>query len=136
LTDHLVLLEAGNLSEAERDVQKQSTGPPATVVSDTIVVINIVRLDRYVLDSLMADLVGHDRSPSAFLVYLALWGRVGARRGARVRISHRELAEETGLSKSAVQSAIRRLTRRRLVSAARASATATPEYSVLRPWRR
>jgi DNA-binding MarR family transcriptional regulator len=100
------------------------------------VTINIVRLDRYVLDSLMADLVGHDRSPSAFLVYLALWGRVGARRGAKVRISHRELAEETGLSKSAVQSAIRRLTRRRLVAAARASATATPEYSVLRPWRR
>jgi DNA-binding MarR family transcriptional regulator len=95
-----------------------------------------VTIDRYVLESLMADLVGHDRSPSAFLVYLALWARGGARRGAAVTISHRELAEETGLSKSAVQSAIRRLTRRRLVSVARASATATPEYSVLRPWRR
>jgi DNA-binding MarR family transcriptional regulator len=98
--------------------------------------MNTVTIDRYVLESLMADLVGHDRSPSAFLVYLALWARGGARRGAAVTISHRELAEETGLSKSAVQSAIHRLTRRRLVSVARASATATPEYSVLRPWRR
>jgi len=98
--------------------------------------MNTVAIDRYVLESLMADLVGHDRSPSAFLVYLALWARGGARRGAAVKISHRELAEETGLSKSAVQSAIRRLTQRRLITAARASRTATPEYSVLRPWRR
>ena len=29
----------------------------------------------YVLDTLMADLVGHDRQPSAFLVYLHLWRR-------------------------------------------------------------
>jgi hypothetical protein len=29
-------------------------------------------LDRYVLESLMVDLVGHDRRPAAFLLYLAL----------------------------------------------------------------
>ena len=95
-----------------------------------------VRIDLYVFQSLMPDLVGHDRSPSAFLVYLALWARGGARRGNRVRISHRELAEETGLSKSSVQAAVQRLVRRRLITAAHASPTATPEYTVLRPWRR
>jgi DNA-binding MarR family transcriptional regulator len=98
--------------------------------------MNTVAVDRYVLESLMADLVGHDRSPSAFLVYLALWARGGARRGAAVAISHRELAEETGLSKSAVQGAVRRLASRRLIAAVHASPTATPQYSVLRPWRR
>jgi DNA-binding GntR family transcriptional regulator len=93
-----------------------------------------IRLDRYVLDSLMADLVGHDRSPSSFLIYLALWARTGMRRGAKARLSHRELAEETGLSKSSVQAAIRNLARRRLIAVERASATAVPEYTVLRPW--
>ena len=34
-----------------------------------------VPVDAYVLDTLMADLVGHDRQPSAFLVYLFLWRR-------------------------------------------------------------
>ena len=29
-----------------------------------------VEIDDYVLDTLMADLVGHDRRPSAFVVYL------------------------------------------------------------------
>lgn len=98
--------------------------------------MDAIRLDRYVLDSLMADLVGHDRSPSSFLVYLALWARTGARRGARTRFSHRQLAEEAGLSKSSVQAAIRNLARRRLITVERASATAVPEYSVLRPWSR
>ena len=95
-----------------------------------------LRLDRYVLDTLMADLVGHDRSPSSFLVYLALWAKAGVRRGARARISLADLAEETGLSKSAVQSGVRNLRRRHLVAVTRASATATPSYEVLRPWKR
>ena len=95
-----------------------------------------IRLDPYVVDTLMADLVGHDHSPSSFLVYLTLWGRTGLRRGAKARLSHRQLAEETGLSKSAVQAAIRNLVRRRLIAATRASATAVAEYAVLRPWNR
>src|SRR5262245_6178129 len=93
-----------------------------------------VRLDRYVLDTLMPDLVLHDHQPSAFLVYLQLLCRAG-RRG-HVHASHRDMAEMTGLSKSAVQAAIRSLTRRRLIRARRASITAVPEYTVLRPWRR
>ena len=32
--------------------------------------LSAVPLDAYVLDVLMPDLVGHDRRPSAFLVYL------------------------------------------------------------------
>jgi len=93
-----------------------------------------VRFDAYVIETLMPDLVLHDHRPSAFLVYLQLSHRAG-RRG-RVRVSHQEMADWTGLSKSAVQVAIRSLSRRRLLRAARASSTAVPEYSVLRPWRR
>lgn len=93
-----------------------------------------VRIDRYVLDTLMPDLVLHDHQPSAFLVYLQLSSRAG--RGGRLRVSHQEMAELTGLSKSAVQSAVRSLARRRLIRSTRASSTAVPEYTVLRPWRR
>jgi hypothetical protein len=98
--------------------------------------VDPIRLDRYVVDTLMADLVGHDRSASSFLVYLALWAKAGVGRGSSARMSLADLAEETGLSKSAVQSAVRNLLRRRLVAATRASRTATPSYAVLRPWRR
>ena len=95
-----------------------------------------VSFDAYVLDTLMRDLIGHDRSPSAYLVYLTLWRRTGGRRRRAAALSHRELAEETGLSKSAVQSALRLLTRRKLVGSRRASPTAIPEYTVLKPWAR
>jgi len=93
-----------------------------------------VRLDPYVIETLMGDLVGHDHSASSFLVYLKLWSHTGMRRGAKARLSHRRLAEETGLSKSAVQGAVRNLVRRRLIAVSRANPTAVPEYAVLRPW--
>jgi DNA-binding MarR family transcriptional regulator len=93
------------------------------------------RVDAYVMDTLMPDLVLHDRHPSAFLTYLHLWHRAGGRR-APVAASHRDIADATGLSKSAVQGAIRTLIRRRLVRATRATPTAVPEYAVLCPWRR
>ena len=63
------------------------------------------RFDRYVLETLMPDLVLHDHQPSAFLVYLQLSYRGGRR--SRVRVSHQQMADLTGLSKSAVQGAIR-----------------------------
>jgi hypothetical protein len=90
-------------------------------------------LDAYVVDVLLADLVGHDRMPSAFLVYLWLATHAEGRPAA-VRASYQELADRTGLSRSAVQSAVRLLVRRRLLNATRASLTATPVYEVLRPW--
>ena len=92
------------------------------------------RLDSYVLDTLMADLVLHEHSPSAFLVYLHLWHGASTVRRA-VRASHQDMAIATGLSKSAVQGAIRVLTRRRLIRAERDSLTAVPVYQVLKPWR-
>lgn len=93
------------------------------------------RLDGYIVETLMPDLVLHDHQPSAFLVYLFLWHRAGTRR-SRVRASLRDIAVGTGLSKSAVQAAIRTLVRRRLVRATRHSMTAVPEYMVLQPWRK
>jgi len=94
-----------------------------------------VTLDAYVLETLMPDLVLHDRQPSAFLVYLHLVCRSKSRQ-PRVRASLQEMADATGLSKSSVQGALRTLTRRRLISARRESRTAVPEYAVHRPWRR
>ncbi len=93
-----------------------------------------MRIDDYVFDVLMRDLVGHDHSPSAFLVYLHLWSQTIGRRARSARLSHQMVASATGLSKSAVQAGMRRLLRRRLVSVERESRTATPEYRVLRPW--
>jgi DNA-binding MarR family transcriptional regulator len=92
--------------------------------------------DDYVFDTLMPDLIGHDRAPSAFIVYLKLWHACGGpgRRGVGLSLSN--LAAETGLSKSSVQSAVRRLERRGFVSVRRASPTAVPIYAVLAPWRR
>ena len=93
-------------------------------------------IDEYVIAVLMRDLVGHDRMPSAFLVYLHLWGECERQSKAAIRASHQTMAEATGLSKSAVQKGIRCLVRRKLIRAQKDSATATPEYRVARPWRR
>jgi len=93
------------------------------------------KVDAYVMDSLLPDLVLHDHRPSTFLVYLYLWYLAAGRR-TPPQVSHRDLAVATGLSKSAVQGAIRILIRRRLVRATRAGVTAVPQYTVLRPWRR
>lgn len=91
-------------------------------------------LDAYVTDVLMRDLVGHDRRPVSFLVYL--WLAVEQqRRSAAVQISYQELAECIGVSKSSVQAAVSWLVRRRLLAASKANVTATPRYSVLSPWR-
>ncbi|MGA7713688.1 MAG: MarR family transcriptional regulator [Rhizomicrobium sp.] len=84
----------------------------------------------------MADLVGHDRAASAFLVFLKLWHISGGPGGRGTPISLANLAIETGLSKSSVQSAVRRLQRRGCITAKRASPTAVPVYSVHAPWRR
>ena len=94
-----------------------------------------VRIDGYVLDTLMPDLIGHDRQASAFIVYLHLWNRSFGARARSVRTSHQRISDEVGLSKSAVQAAIRNLLRRRLLRSEHANRTATPEYFVLRPWR-
>ncbi len=98
--------------------------------------MNHIAVDEYVLDVLLPDLVGHDRSAPAFLVYLVLWTTLFRSGERRVRMSLRQLAEASGLSKSAVQKAIRLLTRRHLVQIRRRSATSTPEYELIRHWLR
>jgi predicted transcriptional regulator len=84
----------------------------------------------------MRDLVEHDRSPSGFLVYLHLLSESKRLRTSKVRASYQTIAEATGLSKSAVQTAVANLAGRQLLQVNKQSATATPEYRVLRPWRR
>ena len=93
-----------------------------------------VLVDDYVIETLMRDLVSHDKKPSAFIVYLYLWRRTLGQSRPSVHQSHQQLSDATGLSKSAVQSAIKILSRRKLIDARRASKTATPEYVVHRPW--
>jgi len=94
-----------------------------------------VPVDDYVIDVLMRDLVGHDRQPAAFLVYLWLFGRAARTGWHPVPASLRMLASETGLSKSAVQAAVASLQRLQLVVSRREHRTAAPSYQVLRHWR-
>jgi len=95
-----------------------------------------IALDAYVLDTLMRDLVGHDRHPSAFLVYLYLWRVTHGSAEATAQVALRDIAENAGLSKRAVQEALGWLSKRKLVAVERESITAVPVYTVLRPWRR
>jgi hypothetical protein len=97
--------------------------------------IAMISLDDYVVDVLMRDLVGHDRRPVFFLVYVWLAAE-SERRGGVVEISYRELAEGIGVSKSSVQSAVGWLVRRKLIEVKKRSVTATPRYAVLSPWKK
>ena len=90
-----------------------------------------ITLDAYVLDGLMADLVGHDRRPSAFILYLALLRLTLESR--RVAMSLQGLACATGLSKTAVQRAVGHLVRRQLVITHRLAPTDVPQYEVMPP---
>ena len=101
----------------------------------TIAMVRKVPPDDYLVETLLPDLVGHDRAPSAFLIYLKLWHLAGGP-GRSAQASLSTLASETGLSKSSVQAALRHLRKRNLVSSRRASATATPRHTVHAPWRR
>ena len=95
-----------------------------------------IEIDEYVVDVLLPDLVGHDHSPAAFLVYLVLWTRLFRSERRAISVSLQQLAAETGLSKSAVQAAIRLLRTRSLVKVTKASATAMPQYELIRHWLR
>ena len=91
-------------------------------------------MDAYVLDALMPDLVGHDHRPSAFVVYLLLWRRTGG--GLRkVGLSHRMIADGTGLSLRSVQPALRLLHRRQLIEVARKTPTSVPIFTLRCHWR-
>lgn len=91
-------------------------------------------LDDYVVDVLMRDLVGHDRKPASFLVYVWLAAEQERRQGA-VQVSYQELAESIGISKSSAQAAVSWLAKRKLLVASKENATAVPSYSVKSPWK-
>ena len=90
-------------------------------------------IDRYIVDVLMRDLIGHDRSPSAFLVYLVIQAEAG---NGRALLSHAAIAERTGLSKRACQNALALLRRRGLIEVSRTRGTEPAHYRPLRPWAR
>ena len=95
-----------------------------------------IELDPYIVFTLMRDLVGHDRKPSAFLVFLYLWSLVKGSLQTRVSVSYQDLADSIGISKSAAQSAIYHLTERRFIKVSLKHGTAIPEYMVNPSWRR
>jgi hypothetical protein len=95
-----------------------------------------ITLDAYLLDCLLPDLVGHDRRPATFIVYLYLYRQASRQANWSVRMSHQSIATATGLSRSAVQSALAHLQNRQLIATSRAHPTAVPLHRVLRPWLR
>jgi DNA-binding transcriptional MocR family regulator len=95
-----------------------------------------IPIDDYVLDVLMRDVVGHDRQPAAYLVYVYLYGQAVRKKWKPILASLRTLAEATGLSKSAVQTALQLLRRRQLIETTSDRSTATPEHRVRRPWKK
>ena len=105
----------------------------------TITAIVIIRMatfpvDTYIAQTLLRDLVNHDRQPSAFLLYFFLWWRTLGQKKTEIAISLQDLAIETGLAKRTIQDARRLLVRRKLLAVTRPAKTAAPRYRVLRPW--
>jgi DNA-binding MarR family transcriptional regulator len=94
-----------------------------------------IPVDDYIIDVLMRDLVGHDQQPAAFLVYLLLYRAAEKQSWRPVALSLRTIAEGTGLSKSAVQTALVKLRRRELIESSSVHATAVRRHRVLRHWR-
>jgi len=93
-----------------------------------------MRIDPYIVDTLMRDLVAHSHSPAAFLVYLQLYRLTHGMGRESAAISHAVLAELIGLSKRSVQNAVMHLASRRLIRRRKLRPTAVPIYTVLTPW--
>jgi hypothetical protein len=82
----------------------------------------------------MRDLAGHDRKPSAFLLYLFLWCSTADKSPRTVALSLQQISDAIGLSKRTVQESRKLLVRRRLISVTRKAPTAVPVYQVKQPW--
>ena len=98
--------------------------------------VSQIAIDSYLIDCLLPDLVGHDRLRSSFLVYLFLYRKASQHANWSVHLSHQSIAGATGLSRSAVQSALAHLRKRQLIATSRAHPTAVPLHKVQRPWLR
>jgi hypothetical protein len=68
--------------------------------------VESVTADAYVFDTLMHDLIGHDRSAAAFVVYLYLWRHSLGAGETTVQTSLRDIAEGTGFSLSGVRTVL------------------------------
>jgi hypothetical protein len=91
-------------------------------------------LDPYLVDVLMPDLAGHERSPAAFLVYLYLWRNQMRTSAEAVQVSYSMIGLETGLSRITAQRAVALLIRRKLLISRRVGPTSIPHYTVAAPW--
>jgi len=94
----------------------------------------MLSLAPHLVDVLLPDLVGHDKRPSSFVLYLWLYAMTKAVGRKSAFFSYQMLADRTGLSKRAVQRAVTHLSRRQLIQVRRKSSTAVPEYAVTTPW--
>ena len=95
-----------------------------------------ITFDADLFDRLLPDIVGHDRRPASFIVYVHLYRHASGHSNWSVRQSHQMIADATGLSRSAVQSALSHLQGRQLIVSSRAHPTAIPQHRVMRPWLR
>jgi CRP-like cAMP-binding protein len=106
--------------------------------TDAAIAIAIVsiamKIDSYIIDTLMRDLVAHSRSTAAYLVYLQLYCLTHGAGRESVAMSHAVLAELIGISKRSVQNAIAHLADRRLIRQRKPRPTAVPIYTVFTPW--
>src|SRR5258708_25635680 len=93
-------------------------------------------LDNYVIDVLMPDLVGHDRRPATFIVYLYFLRHAAKGKRDTLSVSLQTIATKTGLSKSTVQAALRHLRRRRLLDPAVLAKGTRPVRLGFRQWNR
>jgi hypothetical protein len=94
----------------------------------------MLALDPHIVDVLLPDLIGHDKRPSSFVLYLWLYAMTRGVGRKNAFFSYQMLTDRTGLSKRAVQRAVAHLQRRKLIGVTRASPTAVPEYAVATPW--
>src|SRR5439155_24577652 len=93
------------LHKNERSIACRIRACNEAVIAILVAGIAVLNLDDYVVDVLMRDLVGHDRKPATFLVYVWLTAQQARRQGA-VQVSYQELAESVGLSKSSAQAVV------------------------------
>lgn len=104
------------------------------MIKTIVVKTKDIAFDSHVFDVLLADLVGHDKRPAAFVLYAWLWAMTRGVQRKTAFYSYQMLSDRTGLSKSSVQRAAAWLARRQLIRVRRRSPTAVPEYAVLTPW--
>lgn len=115
-------------------IQMSTRGPQGRYGVLRYSAVQHIPIDEYVIDVLLPDLTGHDRAPAAFLIYVILWTALYRGEQKRVALSLQDLSEGTGLSKTAVQNAVRLLKRRGLIRVFKARPTGVPEYELVRHW--